>query len=133
MKPAARTRTRLALAAVAMASVCMVRPGLHAARAQAIDPAFNPAPNGFIFAIAVQADGKILIGGTFSAIGVGPGAVPRHNLARLNPDGSVDATFNPGAKCGATHCTGDMQIGMFKSAFGANYVELGVGNTIVIK
>ena len=36
-------------------------------------------------------------------------------------------------KCGATHCTGDRQIGMFKEAFGANYVELGVGNTIVIR
>jgi 7,8-dihydropterin-6-yl-methyl-4-(beta-D-ribofuranosyl)aminobenzene 5'-phosphate synthase len=36
-------------------------------------------------------------------------------------------------KCGATHCTGDRQIGMFKAAFGGNYVELGVGNTIVIR
>ena len=37
------------------------------------------------------------------------------------------------AKCGATHCTGDRQIGMVKDAFGANYVELGVGSTIVIR
>jgi len=36
-------------------------------------------------------------------------------------------------KCGATHCTGDTQIGMFKEAFGANYVELGVGNALVIR
>jgi 7,8-dihydropterin-6-yl-methyl-4-(beta-D-ribofuranosyl)aminobenzene 5'-phosphate synthase len=35
-------------------------------------------------------------------------------------------------KCGATHCTGDKQISMFKEAFGNNYVELGVGNTLVI-
>jgi 7,8-dihydropterin-6-yl-methyl-4-(beta-D-ribofuranosyl)aminobenzene 5'-phosphate synthase len=35
-------------------------------------------------------------------------------------------------KCGATHCTGDMQIKMFRDAFGENYFELGVGNTIVI-
>ena len=35
-------------------------------------------------------------------------------------------------KCGATHCTGDEQIKMFRDAFGENYFELGVGNTIVI-
>ena len=35
-------------------------------------------------------------------------------------------------KCGATHCTGETQISMFKEAFGNNYVELGVGNTLVI-
>jgi 7,8-dihydropterin-6-yl-methyl-4-(beta-D-ribofuranosyl)aminobenzene 5'-phosphate synthase len=35
-------------------------------------------------------------------------------------------------KCGATHCTGDKQIQMFRDSFGDNYFELGVGNTIVI-
>ena len=35
-------------------------------------------------------------------------------------------------KCGATHCTGDEQIKMFRNAFGENYFELGAGNTIVI-
>jgi 7,8-dihydropterin-6-yl-methyl-4-(beta-D-ribofuranosyl)aminobenzene 5'-phosphate synthase len=35
-------------------------------------------------------------------------------------------------KCGATHCTGDRQIKMFREAFGENYFELGVGNTITI-
>ena len=35
-------------------------------------------------------------------------------------------------KCGATHCTGDNQIKMFKEAFGSDYVELGVGNILVI-
>ena len=45
----------------------------------------------FINAIVVQPDGKILIGGSFlSTNGVG-----RRNIARLNADGSVDATFNP--------------------------------------
>jgi len=36
-------------------------------------------------------------------------------------------------KCGATHCTGEKQIRMFKDAFGENYFELGVGNTITIE
>jgi len=35
-------------------------------------------------------------------------------------------------KCGATHCTGEKQIKMFKDSFGENYFELGVGNTILI-
>ncbi len=36
-------------------------------------------------------------------------------------------------KCGATHCTGEMQIGMFKDSFGENFFDLGVGNTIEIR
>ena len=35
-------------------------------------------------------------------------------------------------KCGATHCTGDQQIQMIKQAFGDNYFEMGVGNSILI-
>lgn len=35
-------------------------------------------------------------------------------------------------KCGATHCTGDKQIKMFRDSFGENYFELGAGNIIVI-
>lgn len=35
-------------------------------------------------------------------------------------------------KCGATHCTGDKQIKMFRDSFGENYFDLGAGNIIVI-
>ena len=35
-------------------------------------------------------------------------------------------------KCGATHCTGDKQIKMFRDAFGENYFDLGAGNIIAI-
>ncbi len=35
-------------------------------------------------------------------------------------------------KCGATHCTGKKQIEMIRDAYGIYFVELGVGNTIVI-
>ena len=35
-------------------------------------------------------------------------------------------------KCGAGHCTGDKQIKMLKNSFGINFIELGVGNSIVI-
>jgi uncharacterized delta-60 repeat protein len=44
-----------------------------------------------IYSVAVQPDGKIIIGGDFTAYN----GVSRNNIARLNADGSLDATFNP--------------------------------------
>ncbi len=35
-------------------------------------------------------------------------------------------------KCGATHCTGDKAIGMFKKAFGENYVPMGTGRVFEV-
>jgi 7,8-dihydropterin-6-yl-methyl-4-(beta-D-ribofuranosyl)aminobenzene 5'-phosphate synthase len=35
-------------------------------------------------------------------------------------------------KCGATHCTGDHQIQMIREAYGNDFIEMGVGNTLVI-
>jgi len=60
----------------------------------AVDAAFNTGSgaDGSVFAVALQADGKILLGGDFNRIN----QVERNRIARLNPDGSVDTTFNPG-------------------------------------
>lgn len=44
-------------------------------------------------AIAAQADGKVLIGGAFTAVN----DIPRGAIVRLNTDGSVDTSFDPGA------------------------------------
>lgn len=46
---------------------------------------------GGIIALALRADGKIWVGGTFSTIN----GEPRQNVARLNTDGSLDASFHP--------------------------------------
>ncbi|MBI4826670.1 MAG: delta-60 repeat domain-containing protein, partial [Nitrospirae bacterium] len=43
--------------------------------------------------IALQTDGKILIGGAFTTIG----EITRNGIARLNSDSSLDAAFNPNA------------------------------------
>lgn len=59
--------------------------------AQTLDPAFNAAPDGPVSTIALQSDGKILIGGNFSQVG----NTPRAYLARLNADGSLDNSFAP--------------------------------------
>jgi uncharacterized delta-60 repeat protein len=45
--------------------------------------------NNFVYAISVQSNGKILIGGSFTTYN-GTGA---NNIIRLNTDGSIDATF----------------------------------------
>ncbi len=67
------------------------------AAAQSIDD-FNPGASLRVSALAVQPDGKILVGGAFSTLGGGGlGTVTRANIGRLNADGSIDASFNPGA------------------------------------
>ena len=43
-------------------------------------------------ALALQTDGRIIVGGQFSSVDL----TPRFNLARLNNDGSVDLSFDPG-------------------------------------
>jgi uncharacterized delta-60 repeat protein len=59
-----------------------------------IDATFNlgTGANNFVFATAIQSDGKIIIGGDFTTYN----GTPRNHIARLNADGSIDASFNPG-------------------------------------
>jgi len=60
-----------------------------------VDPTFNPGlgANATVYALAVQPDGKIVIGGDFTTVN----GTNLNHIARLNQDGSVDNTFNPGA------------------------------------
>jgi uncharacterized delta-60 repeat protein len=44
-------------------------------------------------AMAVQPDGKVVIGGTFTSVN----STARKNIARVNADGTLDASFNPGS------------------------------------
>ena len=50
---------------------------------------FGTGFNNFVYAISVQSNGKILIGGSFTTYN-GTGA---NNIVRLNIDGSIDGTF----------------------------------------
>src|ERR1019366_6879384 len=52
---------------------------------------FQPSPNGFVHALLVQADGKIVVAGDFTNIA----GATRNRLARFNADYSLDTTFNP--------------------------------------
>ena len=64
-----------------------------------LDTSFDPGSgaNNVIYEIALQSDGKILIGGLFTSYD----GTARNYIARLNADGSLDATFDPGT--GANH------------------------------
>ena len=53
----------------------------------------------------------------------------RHSDAQMNE--IIKAFHDLGVeKCGATHCTGDHQIAMFREAYGENYVSIGTGRII---
>ena len=58
------------------------------------DPTFNPGTGfgGLVYSTAIQSDGKIIVGGYFTSFN----GTTRNYIARLNTDGSLDASFNPG-------------------------------------
>jgi uncharacterized delta-60 repeat protein len=67
-------------------------------QAQSALDGFDPEANGRIRVVVVQPDGKILIGGEFTSLSPNGGAaVTRNNIARLNPDGTLDTGFDPNA------------------------------------
>jgi uncharacterized delta-60 repeat protein len=63
-----------------------------------LDSSFDPGmgANNSVRAIWLQDDGKILIGGQFTRVN----GITRSCVARLNADGSVDTSFNPGSGVG---------------------------------
>ncbi len=80
--------------------VCGLLSAAVAAFAQGNTPSaadgFDPNVDGNVYAVALQPDGKLLVAGQFSLFRPGIGdTVPRNNLARVNPDGTVDPTFDP--------------------------------------
>lgn len=74
----------------------------HIARLNAdgtLDTTFSPALTGasvptlgIVNSIAIQPDGRIVLGGEFTEVD----GIARENIARLNSDGSLDASFVPG-------------------------------------
>ena len=72
----------------------VVAPSLMPDTSFGVDVTFGTGPaatNGEVNAIAVQSDGKIVIGGLFSHVN----GVARNNIARLNSDGTLDASYDP--------------------------------------
>lgn len=66
-----------------------------------LDPTFDPTglgANGQVLALALQPDGKVLVGGLFTMCM----GVPRNRIARLHADGTLDATFDVGTGASAS-------------------------------
>jgi uncharacterized delta-60 repeat protein len=65
-----------------------------------LDTSFIPGvgPSSSVYAIAVQSDGKILIGGDFWSYS----GTSRNGIARLNSNGTLDTSFDPGDGTDAT-------------------------------
>lgn len=81
--------------------IALILPMLSKAQQGALDPTFNSTDNGYgygdgangiVYTSAVQADGKIIVGGTFTNFN----GTDKDNIARLNADGSNDLIFNSG-------------------------------------
>jgi uncharacterized delta-60 repeat protein len=89
---------RLAQWFASLSVLCTCAPVLFAATSGGVDPTFNPGGGnrgGFdseVTSMAVQADGQIVVAGAFTKVGT----TARMGLARLNPDGSLDASMDPG-------------------------------------
>ena len=91
---------------------------------------FDPNANGLVKVVVVQPDGKILLGGDFTTLAPNGGLlVTRNRIARLNPDGTLDATFNPNANnsvsCIAVQADGKILVGGSFSSIGGqtrNYI-----------
>jgi uncharacterized delta-60 repeat protein len=69
----------------------------HIARINAdgsLDTDFNPGvgANNWVYTTALQSDGKIIIGGRFTSYN----GTTRNSITRINDDGSLDMSFNPG-------------------------------------
>ena len=90
-----------------------------------LDTNFTPGlgANGTVWAVAQQPDGGIIIGGAFTSYN---GTV-RNHIARLNGDGSLDTTFDPGTSLNSTVYALSLQNGLTTnvnvSASGTNQLE----------
>ena len=104
-----------------------------AARAQAgfVDPSFLnnlSGPNSWVWALARQPDGRLLVAGQFTSFN----GVPGGEVVRLSPDGHVDTNFNASVTAGdptihsvAVQPDGRVLIGgMFTGINGATCIRL---------
>jgi len=57
------------------------------------DPGLGFNANSWFDVMTLQPDGKVVVGGRFTSYG----GVARKNIVRVNPDGSIDPTFDPGS------------------------------------
>src|SRR2546425_416869 len=82
-----------------------------------LDTSFNGEAGVFlddVYSLAVQADGKILVGGDFTTLG----GQTRYGLGRLNANGTLDASFIPAL--GETPCFDGCSVSIYSLAVQAD-------------
>jgi len=84
----------LVAAGAAVITYCSLLIPLSHAQPGSLDFTFNPGSgaNNTPLCAALQTNGQIIIGGNFSTVN----NATRHYVARLNPDGSLDSSFDVG-------------------------------------
>jgi uncharacterized delta-60 repeat protein len=96
-----------------------------------VDLTFDPGngPNGTVNAIAVQRDGRIVIGGTF----IGYNGFARGGVARVLGDGSLDPTFDSGTGTGGNVFALALQLNG-QIVLGGRFIQYsGVNRTFVAR
>src|SRR4051812_11323541 len=97
--PRSGTPQALGLYSFLISSLVFV-PRLGSAQAGSLDLTFDPgsSANSEIMSVGVQSSGKLIIGGAFSSYN----GTNQSRIARLNPDGALDLTFNSGSGANLT-------------------------------
>jgi uncharacterized delta-60 repeat protein len=112
-------------------ALAMMAPLASRGQAGYIDPSYlngMSGPNSWVWAIALQPDGKLLVGGQFTSFD----GVLRNQIVRLNVDGSVDTNFSASVTAGdltihsvAVQPDGKVLLGgMFSGVDGATRIRL---------
>ena len=112
-------------------AVTLLNPLSSFAQAGFVDPSFLnglTGPNSWLWALALQPDGKLLLGGQFTSFN----GAPRNQIVRLNVDGSVDTNFSASLTAGeptihslAVQPDGKVLLGgMFSGIDGATRIRL---------
>jgi len=91
--------------------------------------AIGSGPDGWLYALRVQPDGKILVGGSFTSFA----GVTRNNVARLSADGSLDMSFDPGTNIVGTVQAIDVQPDGKILVAGGTYLGRGVQTNNVVR
>ena len=83
--------------AAATGARAMHRPAQRRRFARQLQSGREQAPSGapIVYTMALQPDGKIVVGGYFNGLGGGTGTTPRNYIGRINADGTVDAASIP--------------------------------------
>jgi uncharacterized delta-60 repeat protein len=88
-------RASLAILLTGVVILCATTDPAAGAQPGSLDTDFTPGDgvDQSVFALSVQPDGKIIVGGDFTTVG----GVSRNGIARLNSSGSLDSAFDPGS------------------------------------